>query len=484
MERVSQVLIRLYDVSCEPVVSEGAAEVISRYCDVTLFHTLLDLTRKEDTVTKIHGMRILKELAKRDKRVLMDVLTHRLYLLLEDREKDIQVEALFTLLELGDDYAVKILKDWLDSNDDELVTKVLIRVEKVMTDGLLHNVLNLIISEKVSIHERLREILPGLCSGEFSNKVKKILLEHLEAVHGTAHSVDRVRERAGFKEKESLISHPKAEFRFRREHSQILTVFFIDIAGYTDRSTRVDMSSLMLLVKTFEDIVVPHVEGYNGHIVKKMGDGILAAFRQPINAVLASLEIQEEVASHNRYTVDEERFFVRIGLHTGPVIRKEGDIYGDVVNLASRMESAANPGEIMITETVYNEVKDYIRCREIGKINVKGVREAIPAYMPERALEDTQKVLSTRSGDNSGLMNVNKNSSLLKLKESLFSPHFQLPKSLDQSQGMHLMLRELFEEMAHAVGEIAHDYHEEYVFKRYLQDKWDEMISKLKKSSE
>jgi len=148
------------------------------------------------------------------------------------------------------------------------------------------------------------------------------------------------------------------------------------------------------------------------------------------------------------------------------------------------MESAANPGEIMITETVYNEVKDYIRCREIGKINVKGVREAIPAYMPERALEDTQKVLSTRSGDNSGLMNVNKNSSLLKLKESLFSPHFQLPKSLDQSQGMHLMLRELFEEMAHAVGEIAHDYHEEYVFKRYLQDKWDEMISKLKKSSE
>ncbi len=62
------------------------------------------------------------------------------------------------------------------------------------------------------------------------------------------------------------------------------------------------MSSLMNLVKTFEDIVIPSVEGYNGHIIKKMGDGILAAFRHLINAALASLDIQEEVNSHNRYT--------------------------------------------------------------------------------------------------------------------------------------------------------------------------------------
>ena len=68
---------------------------------------------------------------------------------------------------------------------------------------------------------------------------------------------------------------------------------------------------------------------------------------------------------------------------------------------------------------------------------------------------------------------------LEKLKESLFSPRFQLPEELSHPRGVYPLLEELFLDMSGAVDEIAHDYHEEYVFKRYLQDKWNEMIAKL-----
>ena len=479
LDRVSQALVRVFDTACEPGVLEMAAEVISRSCDATIFHTLLDLTRKQDPGVRIQGVRIVKALAKRDTRVPMEVLTNRLYQLLEDSDRDVRIESLYTLLDLGDDYASKILRDWLDSDDEAVIPPLLFRVKNLISTEELPHILRCIESPHKSVQDRLRELLPGLANGQYSLEVKRLLLQKFGEAPDEIQRDLRVREPAVFSEKESLISHAKAEFRFKHEHSQVLTVFFIDIAGYTDRSIRVDMSSLMSLVKTFEEIVVPCVEGYNGNIVKKMGDGILAIFRQPINAVLSSLEIQDEVRSHNRFTVDEERFFVRIGLHTGPVIRKEGDIYGDVVNIASRMESAANPGEIMITGVVYNEVKDYVMCREIGGITVKGVKEPISAYIPEKVLEETVDVLSSQKDSYGAYVNEGVDSVFEKLKESLFSPRFQLPAGLDQSNGMYPLLQELFEEMVSAVDEISHDYHEEYAFKRYLQEKWNEIMQKL-----
>jgi hypothetical protein len=235
----------------------------------------------------------------------------------------------------------------------------------------------------------------------------------------------------------------------------------------------------MSLVKTFEEIVIPLVEGYNGTIIKKMGDGILAAFRHPINAVLTSLEIQDEVTNHNRYTVDEERFFVRIGLHTGSVIRKDGDIYGDVVNIASRMESAAKPGEILITDKTYSEIQEYVQCRAIGRIQAKGIKGGIEAYIPERVLEDTQRILQVRKSNRNAFLEISDDTAIEKLKEALYSPHFPLPGKGEHLKDVYPLLQELFIDMSRAVDEIASDYHEEYVFKRYLQDKWDEMIKEL-----
>ncbi len=484
IEKVPSHLYRLFDESDDAELHSMAGEIISRYCDSTIFHTLMELTRKKVRSAKLSGIYILRELGKRDKNVPMDVLTNRLYLLLDDADRQIRIEALFALLELEDDYADKIVRDWIESNDATVLPQVVIRLKDRLTPQLLPHLLSLVHSSKTPIHDTLREAFPEICGGMYSGETRRILVEYLDRFSKEMVSGYAGEKSPSLDEKESLIHHPKAEFRFKREHSQVLTVFFIDIVGYTNRSTRVDMSSLISLVKTFEDIVVPIISGYNGHVIKKMGDGILAVFRHPVNAVLASLEIQDEMQSHNRYTVDEERFFVRIGLHTGPVIKKDGDIYGDVVNIASRMESAAKPGEILITEETFVDVEPYVQCRSAGRIEAKGIEGGVKAYIPERVYEMTQKILHVTKSNADALLEEGGNNTMEKLKEALFSPRFRAAGVPSQAKALFPLLKELFSDMSNVIDEFATDYHEEYLVKRYLQDKWDEVMGKLGKKKD
>lgn len=134
----------------------------------------------------------------------------------------------------------------------------------------------------------------------------------------------------------------------------------------------------------------------------------------------------------------------------------------------------------MITETTYNHIKDYIRCKKFGSIKVKGVSEEITAYTPEQVLIDIEKIMAVSRNNRSALPAGDVNSSLEKLKESLFSPRFSIPRGKPQESGIIPYLKELFIDMANAVESISNDYHEEYVFKKYLQDKWDEMVRRLR----
>ncbi len=91
--------------------------------------------------------------------------------------------------------------------------------------------------------------------------------------------------------------------------------------------------------------------------------------------------------------VGQEKIQTRIGLNTGSVIRKGKDIFGEVVNVASRMQSKAPPGEILLTEATYQEIKDYVRCTELGKIEVKGIKDFITAYSPQEVIADPTKII-------------------------------------------------------------------------------------------
>ncbi len=464
---------------------EKIAEIIAKHGDAASFQPLIEFLSKGDSFTKIIGIRMIKAIGIRKKDVPLDVLTGKLYKLIEDDDLEVRVEALIALLALGDDYAERIVGDWLESDDEYLIEGLLSRFQERITGNILPHILGLLNSEQPLVHASLRDFLPTLSKGPFAGEVKKALIEGLSASPETMQKKrERIKKEERLKSKDIFL-HPKLEYKLRREHSQILTVFFIDMVGYTKISTQSDMTNLMKLIKTFEGNVVPSMATYNGLIVKKLGDGILAVFKHPVSAAIAALEIQSKINEYNRYAVDKEKFQVRIGLHQGTVIWKENDIFGDVVNTASRMETSAKPGEILITEEMYNDIRDFITCEPRGELQVKGKEVPIKAFYPTGVEKDVKALLEIRKTNLRSFIAGDSNTVLDRLKEAFFAPRFEIPtgvsKTLKDPSTVVSLLHTLFTDMAEAASEISHDYHEEFLFKQYLQEKWDETISNLKK---
>lgn len=455
------------------------AEIIGNQGDSTVFQPLLDLTLIKDKTIKLSAIKALNGLTVKHSGIPRDILTNRLYILLEDEIKEIQVESLLTLLSLKDDYALQILKDHVKEDSDETIAYIITNLQSVISHDILAVLLELIFSESKKVQETLRDVIGSLSKGNFAEEIRTALLQQLKTSTVEKTSAPR---QAAFKKtaipaKESIIEHAKLEFKFKRENSQLLTVFFIDIVGYTEKSSSIDMSSIIGLIKNFEDIALPVIKNFKGTLIKKMGDGLLAVFKHPLNAVLASLSIQKKIAEYNEFKLDKERFYARIGLNTGLVIRKDNDIYGDVVNVASRMETSANPGDVMLTQTTYEEIKNYIQCTKLGNIQVKGKKDPIPAYSADRVIVDINSLLKGGAASGKTEEESQINDPITRLKESVFTPKYKIPPGLTEGRQVAENLEQIFYDLTSAIEEIAKDYHEEYVFKKYLQSKWEELLS-------
>jgi class 3 adenylate cyclase len=277
---------------------------------------------------------------------------------------------------------------------------------------------------------------------------------------------------------ESILGQGKLEFKFKRENTQILTVFFIDIYGSTEISSRVDASSYLKLIKAFEDMATSTITANRGTIVKKMGDGILAHFKIALNATVAALTVQQKIREYSAVRLEQEKFQARVGLNTGPVIKKDKDIFGETVNVAARMQSAATPGDVLLTDGTFREIRDYVRCTQLGRIEAKGIKDGVVAYKPEEIIVDLEKILQTNTAD-PAQKGALRDASLEKLKESMFAPNFQLPSDKGASGGVPTLLRDIFTEISRAVEDIADDYHDEYVFKKYLQERWNKLMESI-----
>jgi hypothetical protein len=227
------------------------------------------------------------------------------------------------------------------------------------------------------------------------------------------------------------------------------------------------------LVKAFEQKVSGTVYDNRGTVVKRMGDAILAVFKHPINAVAAAMAIQREIEQHSSLRVEKEKFQVRIGINTGEVTWKDNDILGPNVNAASRMQTAAPPGGIYVSEATREQLHEYVRCTRIGAIDAKGFDKPITAYAPEEILVDLGK-LGAVGGADSTPVQAGRSERLL---ASMFVPEFRVPEAKADRAGMDL-LRDFFGEIAQAVGDILPD-EQEYNFKKFLEDRWKELMSRL-----
>lgn len=155
---------------------------------------------------------------------------------------------------------------------------------------------------------------------------------------------------------------------------QLAAIMFTDIVGYTALMGNDEKKAFELLHQN-RDIQKPVIEEYGGRWIKELGDGVLASFPSVSNAVYAAIKIQE--TCHQSGT-----FQLRIGIHQGEVVFENNDIFGDAVNIASRLQAIAPPAGIFVSQTVQRDLfnKTDIRSEFVRVENLKNVKEPIQVF--------------------------------------------------------------------------------------------------------
>jgi adenylate cyclase len=145
-----------------------------------------------------------------------------------------------------------------------------------------------------------------------------------------------------------------AEERIERRLAAILAA---DVVGYS-RLVGIDEEGTLAALKALrKSLIDPKITEHRGRIVKNTGDGALVEFASAVDAVRCAVETQREMADRTTNIPEDRRIELRIGINIGDIVIEEGDIFGDGVNVAVRLESIATPGGVCISEDVYRQVR-------------------------------------------------------------------------------------------------------------------------------
>jgi adenylate cyclase len=165
------------------------------------------------------------------------------------------------------------------------------------------------------------------------------------------------------------------------EQRRLAAVMFTDLVGYT-AMTQKNEALAMQLLEEHRRLVRPFFPKHNGREVKTIGDAFLVEFASALEATRCAFEIQQSLNELNSGRPQDRRVLVRIGIHLGDVIHDQNDVYGDAVNIASRIEPLASPGGICVTQQVYDQIKNKFEfpLSTLGEKNLKNVSEPIEVY--------------------------------------------------------------------------------------------------------
>ena len=179
-----------------------------------------------------------------------------------------------------------------------------------------------------------------------------------------------------------LAERAKLDTMFDEKFHKFITVMFTDLKGSTTIAEKEGDIVSRMLIKSQSDILLPAISENNGVYVKSIGDGSLSYFENALDAVRAAVRIQKDMDALNMSKKFKFPVLMRVGMHSGKCVVEEKDIYGDVVNTASRFESSADPGGILMSEDTYNALSDKseIYCRFVKQVTLKGKQEPYNAY--------------------------------------------------------------------------------------------------------
>jgi TolB-like protein/tetratricopeptide (TPR) repeat protein len=182
-----------------------------------------------------------------------------------------------------------------------------------------------------------------------------------------------------------------AEERAQRRLAAILAA---DVVGYSRHMEQDEAGTLAALKQRRKGILMPLVAEHHGRIVKVMGDGVLVEFGSAVNAVQCAVELQRGMAAANDGVADERRILLRIGINLGDVVIEGGDLYGDGVIIAVRLQPMAEPGGICVSGNVHEQIgnKLPLAFEDLGPCEVKNMAKPVPVFRVQidgRSVEDT-----------------------------------------------------------------------------------------------
>jgi len=166
------------------------------------------------------------------------------------------------------------------------------------------------------------------------------------------------------------------------ETRKLAAIMFTDIKDFS-RKMQKDEAATMRMLKIHNQILDETVKKNGGTLVKTIGDAYLVSFDSVVNATLCAIEAQQMFHQHNsKANLPDQKIEVRIGVHLGDVIVKDRDVFGDGVNIASRIQSIAGVGGVNISDSVYQQVRNKINIRvlNLGVPQLKGIDQPVKVY--------------------------------------------------------------------------------------------------------
>jgi adenylate cyclase len=162
---------------------------------------------------------------------------------------------------------------------------------------------------------------------------------------------------------------------------RLTNIFSADVLGYS-RLMGLDEAGTLTLLNDYKGIMTGLIAQHRGRIVSMAGDGMLAEFASSVMAVQSAVEIQRQLAERNQKLEPDRQMWFRIGINLGDVIVERDDIFGDDVNIAARLQSMAEPGGILISGTVFDQVKNKLGLsfNFLGPQRLKNIDAEVPAY--------------------------------------------------------------------------------------------------------
>jgi adenylate cyclase len=167
------------------------------------------------------------------------------------------------------------------------------------------------------------------------------------------------------------------------ETRKLAAILAADVVGYSKLAGSDEERTLARLRALRSDLFDPTIAVHHGRVFKRTGDGVLIEFRSVVDAVRCAIEVQNDMVERNAVLPPERRIEFRVGIHLGDVVEEsDGDLMGDGVNIAARLEGIADPGGIRLSEDAYRQVRDRLKeeFADLGEKELKNIARPVRAY--------------------------------------------------------------------------------------------------------